>query len=55
MGAPTLLVDGADPFPGPGREPGISSRLYRDQDGRMRPVPSVVQPRAVLDVGARSA
>jgi hypothetical protein len=54
-GSPTLLVDGTDPFAGPGQEPGISCRLYRDADGRLGPAPSVAQLHAVLDVRAGDA
>ena len=48
-GSPTLLLDGTDPFAGPGQELGISCRLYRDADGRLGPAPSVAQLHAVLD------
>lgn len=54
-GSPTLLVDGTDPFAGPGQEAGISCRLYRDADGRLGPAPSAAQLRAVLDVRAGDA
>jgi hypothetical protein len=54
-GSPTLLVDGMDPFAGPGQQPGISCRLYRDADGRSGPAPSVAQLHAVLDVRAGDA
>src|SRR5258707_12364771 len=33
-GAPTLLIDGVDPFAGPGQVPTLSCRLYRDEAGR---------------------
>lgn len=46
-GSPTLLVDGADPFPTAG-ECGVACRLYRDPEGRPIAVPSVEQLRAAL-------
>lgn len=54
-GSPTLLVDGTDPFTGPGQEPAISCRLYRDADGRLGPAPSVAQLHSVLDLRAKDA
>jgi hypothetical protein len=47
-GSPTLLVDGVDPFETSG-QPGLSCRLYRDQDGRTIPVPSVEQLREAIN------
>jgi hypothetical protein len=48
-GSPTLLIDGVDPFTTPGQcECGVSCRLYRDQDGRIVPAPSVEQLRAAI-------
>lgn len=51
-GSPTLLVDGADPFARPGHQPGLSCRLYADEDSRPGPAPSAGQLRRVL--GARA-
>jgi Alkylmercury lyase len=43
-GSPTLLIDGVDPFTAAGdRDCGVSCRLYRDQDGRIVPAPSIEQ------------
>lgn len=47
-GSPTLLADGADPFARPGQKPSISCRLYRDEQGRPGPAPSLRQLRAAL-------
>ncbi len=47
-GSPTLLVDGFDPFATAG-QPGLSCRLYRDEDGRTIPVPSVEQLREAIN------
>jgi hypothetical protein len=50
-GSPTILADGADPFARPGLEPSLSCRLYRDENGRLGPAPSVAQLREVLGLG----
>lgn len=48
-GSPTLLVDGLDPFAGAGHCGGtVSCRLYRDESGRITPVPSAGQLGAAL-------
>jgi hypothetical protein len=47
-GSPTLLIDGVDPFARPGQQPGISCRLYPDEQGRPGPAPSPEQLRAAL-------
>lgn len=48
-GSPTLLIDGNDPFTAAGQdECGLTCRLYRGQDGRLIPVPSVEQLREAL-------
>jgi len=45
-GSPTLLVDGLDPFAdGRPDECGVSCRIYRDEQGRMVPVPTADQLR----------
>lgn len=51
-GSPTLLADGTDPFAGPGLSPSISCRLYRDEQGRPAPAPSLGQLRAALHLPA---
>ncbi len=47
IGSPTVLIDGRDPFPEPGRAPGLSCRLYPSERG-MANAPSVEQLIAVL-------
>ncbi len=47
-GSPTLLINGADPFAAPGRAPSLSCRLYRDEEGRACPAPSVEELRRAL-------
>jgi hypothetical protein len=47
-GSPTILVDGADPFAGPGQAASVSCRLYRDSDGRAGGAPSVSQLRQAI-------
>jgi hypothetical protein len=44
-GSPTILVDGIDPFAGPGQPASVSCRLYRDGNGRVDGAPSVSQLR----------
>ena len=45
-GSPTILVDGVDPFAGPGAAASLSCRLYREQRGpsRRRPVGGPAPP-----------
>jgi hypothetical protein len=40
-GSPTLLIDGIDPFAGPGQHASVSCRLFRDDRGRSVSAPSV--------------
>ncbi|WP_432886745.1 hypothetical protein ACQPYH_04095 [Kribbella sp. CA-245084] len=48
-GSPTLLIDGIDPFAeAASAECGLACRLYRDEAGRIVPVPSTEQLRAAL-------
>jgi hypothetical protein len=47
-GSPTLLIDGSDPFAGPGDPPGMSCRLYRDEDGQLSGAPSAGQLRQAV-------
>lgn len=47
-GSPTLLIDGSDPFAGPEDAPGMSCRLYRDEDGRLSGAPSSGQLRQAI-------
>ena len=48
-GSPTLLVDGVDPFQVAGLSPGISCRLYRDEDGATSGAPSLAALRTALN------
>jgi hypothetical protein len=55
-GSPTLLIDGVDPFTAAGGcECGVSCRLYRDEDGRIVPAPSVEQLRDALAAAGQPA
>jgi len=56
-GSPTLLINGVDPFVEPeGRAGGVSCRLYRDEQGRIVPAPSVAQLRdAITAAGTATA
>ncbi|HEY2309363.1 MAG TPA: hypothetical protein VGI05_26095 [Streptosporangiaceae bacterium] len=47
-GSPTILVDGVDPFAGPGQSASVSCRLYRDGDSQLDRAPSVSQLRQAL-------
>jgi predicted DsbA family dithiol-disulfide isomerase len=47
-GSPTVLIDGRDPFAGPGAGASLSCRLYRDEQGRVQGAPSTGQLRAAL-------
>jgi len=47
-GSPTLLVDGIDPFAGPGQHASVSCRLFRDSRGYAEGVPSVRQLREAI-------
>jgi hypothetical protein len=48
-GSPTLLADGADPFPPPGgQSPSLSCRLYPGGQARPGPAPSIAGLRAAL-------
>jgi hypothetical protein len=47
-GSPTILVDGVDPFAGPGQSGTVPCRLYRGSDGRVGGAPSVSQLRQVI-------
>jgi hypothetical protein len=48
-GSPTLLINGADPFAGPGQAPGLSCRLYRDTAGRPAGAPPAEALRRALE------
>jgi hypothetical protein len=55
-GSPTLLINGVDPFAtGDDGDCGVSCRLYRDQDGRIVPAPSVEQLRHAITAAGQSA
>ena len=47
-GSPTLLAHGTDPFARPGHAPGISCRLYQDEQGRPASAPSHGQLRSAV-------
>ena len=47
-GSPTLLVDGIDPFAGPGQHASLSCRLFRDGRGHSGGAPSVRQLREAI-------
>jgi hypothetical protein len=47
-GSPTILIDGIDPFAGPGQHASVSCRLYRHDDGRTDGAPSVRQLRHAI-------
>ncbi len=47
-GSPTILVDGVDPFAGPGHPASLSCRLYPGSDGRADGAPSVSQLRHAI-------
>lgn len=52
-GSPTLLINGIDPFATPGqRDFGVSCRLYRDEQGRIVPAPSVDHLRDAITASA---
>ena len=48
QGSPTILVDGTDPFAGPGQAASVSCRLYRDGNGRAEGAPSVSRLRQAI-------
>jgi hypothetical protein len=54
-GSPTLLIDGVDPFAEPGQPPGMSCRLYRDDDGRAAGAPSAGQLRHAIEQALAAA
>jgi hypothetical protein len=47
-GSPTVLVDGIDPFGGPGQQASVSCRLYRHRSGRSDGAPSVSELRQAV-------
>ncbi|PZS38025.1 MAG: alkylmercury lyase [Pseudonocardiales bacterium] len=47
-GSPAVLIDGIDPFAGPGLPASVSCRLYRDRRGRAEGAPSVRQLRHAI-------
>jgi predicted DsbA family dithiol-disulfide isomerase len=54
-GSPTLLIDGSDPFAGPEDPPGMSCRLYRDEDGQLSGAPSAGQLRQAIEQALTAA
>jgi hypothetical protein len=53
-GSPTILINEADPFAGPGQPASISCRLYRDSDGRTSGAPSASQLRQAVERAAEN-
>lgn len=47
-GSPTLLIDGRDPFSGPGEPATLACRLYPGEDGRLDGAPTVAALRQAL-------
>ncbi len=47
-GSPTVLIDGIDPFAGPGQDASVSCRLFRDDHSRSASAPSVRQFRQAV-------
>jgi alkylmercury lyase-like protein/thioredoxin family protein len=54
-GSPTILIDGRDPFAGPGTAASLACRLYRDAGGRVQGAPSAGQLRDALAAAGRLA
>ena len=54
-GSPTLLIDGVDPFAELGQPPGMSCRLYRDDEGRTSGAPSAGQLRHAIEQALSAA
>lgn len=50
-GSPNLLIDGSDPFPGPGQGPALTCRLCRSDEGRLEGVPAVSALRRAAGAG----
>lgn len=53
-GSPTILVNGTDPFGGPGQAASMSCRLYRDTSGRITGAPSTAQLRRAIEQAAEA-
>ena len=47
-GSPTILAEGRDLFPSPGRQPSLSCRLYPGEQGRLGPAPTAAQLQAAF-------
>jgi hypothetical protein len=47
-GSPTVLVDGVDPFAGPGQSASVACRLYRGEDGSLSGAPTLAQLRDAI-------
>ncbi|TDO44719.1 alkylmercury lyase-like protein [Kribbella sp. VKM Ac-2527] len=54
-GSPTLLINGVDPFAADDGDCGVACRLYRDQDGRIVPAPSIEQLRKAITAAGQHA
>jgi len=48
-GSPTLLVNGKDPFAGPGTRPAMACRMYHGENGRLEGAPAVGAIRRALE------
>jgi hypothetical protein len=48
-GSPTLLINGHDPFAGPGTVPALACRMYEGEGGRLEGVPTVDALRRALE------
>jgi hypothetical protein len=49
------MIDGVDPFAELGQPPGVSCRLYRDDEGRTSGAPSVGQLRHAIEEALAAA
>jgi hypothetical protein len=54
VGSPTFLVNGADPFAGPGERPALACRVYRNADGTAG-LPDLVALRRALRSAAHDS
>ena len=54
-GSPTLLIDGVDPFGEPEQSPGMSCRLYLDENGQTSGAPSVGQLQQAIEQALAAA
>jgi hypothetical protein len=54
-GSPTILVDGVDPFAGPGQSASVSCRLYRDGDSQLDGAVEATELSDVAELGELQA